>query len=249
MRTRRRCGALTGASSRTAGARLIIPRWRASTRSPSVATDVSRHGGRCVRPPTRLHARHYVEAPRWRRLMVDELTDQRRGCLADETFAELAALLPEPELGRVREMFHVWANRRRPDLAPAQRSLLGVYMPGIPSAPWYEPEAFLMVGPVGGLSTPYCGRSSKQAWADGLELQPYGWSPDGTPLPVGAVPPGWKSSSCAGAARPYRRSARAEVSDRSGADDGGAGPHQGAGPVLVPGARAEHAAARAHRSR
>jgi aspartate beta-hydroxylase len=110
--------------------------------------------------------------------------------LVDQLWADLTRALPAAELGRIRGGLDVWAGARAADLAPGQRTMFDLYMPGLPSAPWNDAGDFACTRL---LEEAYFELRAEldEALADGLPMQPFGRAPDGRPLVPGPVDPGW----------------------------------------------------------
>ena len=123
--------------------------------------------------------------------MTTQLTPSPRGQLADQIWVELTSRLPAANLDRIRGMLDVWTGQRDPELAPGQRCLLDVFMPGVPSSPWYDAADFACTSL---LEEHYDELRAELdlALARGLQWRPYGQPPGSEPLPIGRAPAGWK---------------------------------------------------------
>ena len=135
--------------------------------------------------------------------MPTQLTPSPRGQLADEVWFELTRRLPAANLHRIRGMLDVWTGQRDPELAPGQRCLLDVFMPGVPSSPWYDAAEFACASL---LEQHYHELRAEldHALAYGLQWQPYGRPPESAPLPIGRAAAGWKEIRLCWVNRPVR---------------------------------------------
>ena len=74
--------------------------------------------------------------------MTTQLTPSPRGQLADQLWADLTRELPASDLERIRGGLDVWAGERAAELAPGQRYMFDLFMPGLPSSPWSDAGEF-----------------------------------------------------------------------------------------------------------
>ncbi len=113
--------------------------------------------------------------------MTTQLTSSSRGQLADHLWADLTRELPASDLERIRGGLDVWAGERAADLAPGQRRMFDLFMPGLPSSPWNDADDFVCTSL---LEEHYDELRAEldDALSNGLPMQPFGRPPDGTPL-------------------------------------------------------------------
>ena len=123
--------------------------------------------------------------------MTTQLTPAPRGQVADQLWADLTRELPASDLERIRGGLDVWAGERAADLAPGQRYMFDLFMPGLPSSPWSDVGEFAFAPLLEEHYDELRGELD-DAISSGLPMQPFGRSPDGTPLLRGRVDPGWR---------------------------------------------------------
>ncbi len=123
--------------------------------------------------------------------MTTELLPSSRVQLADELWTDLTRELPASKLERIRGGLDVWAGARAAELAPGQRHMFDVFMPGLSASPWRDAGDFSFATLLEEHFDELRGELDA-AIANGLPMQPFGRSPDGTPLMRARVDPGWR---------------------------------------------------------
>ena len=123
--------------------------------------------------------------------MTTELSLSSRAQIVDELWTDLTRDLPASKLERIRGGLDVWAGMRAAELAPGQRQMFDLYMPGLPSSPWGDPGEFAFA-PLLEEHFDELRAELDDAISKGLPMQPFGRSPDGTPLMRARVDAGWR---------------------------------------------------------